>query len=317
MVKPYLSYFFSLDTLLGFPYNTSNRVEDITKEVLRLSNQTDILSEFKENITKETYFGNTKGFNLDFRAQEIHDKALQLSEIAFSALVPRVYITRYQLTKTNEVFESVSSHTNLLMALVDQALTFQYGPDFTITNDGFTYREIMEAIRRHDLPENSFGDQPDNGERDDENLAKYENSYWRQFTKFSSPNRSIFESKVNSLLISMREQTTETGRLLHVADKAAAVFMALCCDEKQKIPTMSIDDPAASAAEQADMKLCENKVSSNGVLLCRASEMWTIDFFNRQFNKMDHTGFFTSLIMMKTIMLYGKWYNWRKDIYHD
>lgn len=317
MVKPYLSYFFSLDTLLGFPYNTSNRVENITKEVFILSTQTYILSEFKANIIEETHFGGTKGFNLDFRAQEIFNKALQLSEIAFSALVPRVYNTRYQLTKTSEVFESVSSHTNLLMALVDQALTFQYGSDFTITNDGFTYREIMEAIRRHDLPENSFGDQPDNGERDNQTLNRYENSYWRQFSAFSSPNRSRFESRVNTLLIAMREQVTETGRLLHVADKAAAVFMALCCDEKQKIPVMEPDSTVASKAEQAEMELCENTLLSNELLVCRASEMWTIDFFNRQFNEMDHTGFFTSLIMMKTIMVYNKWYNWRKNIYHD
>ena len=41
-----------------------------------------------------------------------------------------------------------------------------------------------------------------------------------------------------------------------------------------------------------------------------ASEMWTIDFFDREFHKMDYGHYFTALIIMKTIAVTGKWYDY-------
>ena len=273
-----------------------------------------VIIEFQKNFLEETRYESHK-CDASYRAEEIYGRICQLSEIAYESMLPRGYNTRYNLVDTNETFESVSGHTNLLMALVDYALVYEYGSNFTITSDGFTHREIIEAIRRHDLPENNFGDQPDNGNRDEEGLAKKENIYWGIFSSCSPESENYFEDRVNTLLTTMRAGVTKTGRLLRVADKAVAVFMALCSEEKDKTPIMEIDSPVASEAEKAETHICENKIVISNKIFCRASEMWTIDFFNRKFNEIDDTKFFVSLIMMKTIIVRDRWYRWRQKTY--
>ena len=78
------------------------------------------------------------------------------------------------------------------------------------------------------------------------------------------------------------------------------------------------DDKLASAREASIMKKCSrgkfDHLTVVWLLEARyqryASEMWTIDFFDREFHKMDYGHYFTALIIMKTIAVTGKWYDY-------
>lgn len=252
-------------------------------------------------------------------AHEIAATAEQLSEIAKNALVTRSYVYRYGLNESKTTHESVSAHANLMMALVDRALACSYGSDFgepdgayPRTSDGYSYREIMEAIRLHDLPENDIGDWPDNGSRDELAKQKMEETY---FTRFADkyPLREVdFKRRVLELLRKMDDAKSTTGRLLKVADKTAATFIVLTYDGTGQSPLMHVDDPNASGRDHEEMALCDWEKDGYH----RASEMWTIDHFRiRKFTELDDTGFFTALIVMYTLMVHGRWYNWREQDY--
>ena len=160
-------------------------------------------------------------------AREILGITEQLRCIVESATVLRACATRYGLTKDEIAYESVSAHTNLVQAIVDRALAHHYGPYFDKTEDGYTYREIMETIRRHDLPENIIGDIPDNGNRDDKKLTYDEHLYWREFAGESPSRESMFERQVERLQKEMEERSGFCGQLLYVADKISAILMVL------------------------------------------------------------------------------------------
>ena len=273
-------------------------------------------SKFIDIMESEAHFLPGLDIALIERADEFLDITSQILEVGYSASVPRSYITRYGMTDTPQTYESVSAHTMLLQTIVDRALIFRYGSEFKRTVDGFKYREIMEAARRHDLPEIITGDQPDNGDRDDLGLAKKELSYWNFFAELSPRSEHYFERKVDFLLRDMqRGRSSATGRTLYTADKASAIIIALCCDfrkTRQPPPVMRIDSPEASARERKAMQICSQE---NGFV--RASELWTVDFFKtRELHKYDDSGFFTALIVMATLAAHNNnWYTWREQDY--
>ena len=259
-----------------------------------------------------------KNFNAnlidDNGAKDILGYATQIIEVGRSCTVPRAYLSRYNLSNAKQVLESIAGHTQLLEKMVDCALEFEYGPYFRCTPDGFRYREIIEAIRRHDLPENIIGDQADNGNRDDQGLAKKEHSYWRSFSGLSPKRRRVkrFEKKVYRLLLSMQRYDTSTGCKLYVADKTAAIIIALCCEQVDIKPKMHFENNSASANEFFDMNVCDNCEDK----FYLASEMWTVDFFKtRQIYQYDNSGFFVALIVMITLIIHEKWYRWREKDY--
>lgn len=296
-------------------------MEYIYKEVLQLPNKqmTDsvysknhIIGEYQKAIKKT-------GLHVAVSAEELYGTMLQLSQIAYSTLISRSYNLRYNLTNCPDTFESVASHSFLIESMMDSALSFLYGPNFTQTTDGFTYREIMQAIRRHDLPEIYTADIPDNGDRNDQALAKTEDLYWRQYSHDSPSRECKTDQNVKYLLEDSRSNfSTTTGRQIHAADKASAIFAALCFEEKGFTPWMVEDDTLASAREASIMKKCSrgkfDHLTVVWLLEARyqryASEMWTIDFFDREFHKMDYGHYFTALIIMKTIAVTGKWYDY-------
>ena len=262
-----------------------------------------LLKEYQKAIKKE-------GLQVSVSADELYGIMLQLSEIAYSILVPRSYSTRYNLTTHSDVFESVASHSFFLENLVDNALTFLYGPDFNHTLDGFTYREVLQAVRRHDLPENVITDIPDNGNRNDEFLAWQENYYWSEFAKESPRRETDTEDRVMFLLKDSRFGfTTTTGSMIHAADKASAIFVNLCLEEKGCPPIMATDDPQASKIEYDIMQKCERHLHKDNKRYCFASEMWTKFFFQHNNHKLDYGKYFTALLIMKTIAVTGKWYD--------
>lgn len=266
----------------------------------------DILQKYEAVIQAE-------GLHVPIRTEELYNIMTQLTEYAFLSLVPRSYNTRYLLTTEQKTFESVAGHTLLTKEMMTTALNFFYRPNFVRTKDGFTYYEIQEAISRHDLPENTIGDKPDNGERDNEYLARTEECYWRTFSKFSPQRETHTENQIQKLLIDQNSKLeTITGRQIHAANKAAGVFMNLCLEEKGFSPIMHMDSNIASKEELRQMSRCERHITLDDIKFCYASEMWTMSFFDRGTHELDYHNFFTALIIMKTIAITGKWYTWRE-----
>lgn len=245
-------------------------------------------------------------------ANEMYGIAKQIGEFSESALVLRSYNNRYGLTKTERAYESVGAHTNIVAAIADRALDWYKQTESPILNEGYSYREIMEAIRLHDLPENLIGDIPDNDSYNAAEKQKDERLYYDVLYRQYSPQNVEFIKKVKRLLDEMEEKSSITGRLIYCADKVAAVMITLQYDLNENSPILK-KTSHPSARDLKEMSLCDKKVR-NG---CRASEMWTIDWFKaRKLIQYDETGFFTSLIIMRTLQVNECWYHWRENDYH-
>lgn len=243
---------------------------------------------------------------------EVFHTALYLGEIAESSLILRSYNNRYSLTYEKDAFESVGAHTNLTMAIIDRMLGFYYGPDINLPEDEYTYREIMEAIRLHDLPENEIGDIPDNGSGDANEKHAKEESYYHLFSCYYPKQESFFKQRVLNLLEEMNYQLTNIGETLYCADKLSATLITLQYDFRETVPRLHEQDVTASERDRAEMALCDENV--NG--WHRASEMWTIDYLKeRRIVDLDTTGFFTALLIMRTLQVHHKWYAWREKDY--
>ena len=279
-----------------------------------IQKQINVVDKFLDIMSSEKQFFPKFDVRIINNANDFFNITSQILELGYLALVPRIYITRYNMAKDYPAFESVGAHTLLVETMVDRALAFKYDPGFKRTSDRFKYREIMEAIRRHDLPELIISDQPDNGTRDDKKLAKDEHRYWRFFSKLSPKREMDFEKKVNSLLLNMQNRHSITGRMLYVADKASLIIMALCCDHKKVAPVMHLNDPTASTNKITDMHTCDH-CNKNGYF--NGSEMWTVNFLKtRKLYQYDDSGFFTALIVMATLATHdNKWYRWRERDY--
>lgn len=246
---------------------------------------------------------------------EITNLLSQIFQFIRQSAVPRSYLARYGLTQEPMAYESVAAHTGLCQMLADRILSYIYGPNFTKTDDGFTPREIMEAIRIHDLPENEFGDQCDNGDIDEAKKARDEATYFDKFIKMYPLHDSVFASNAYRLFKHMcLNSHYPTGQLLYLIDKASALLMTLWYDSIGYPPMLHKDAANLSNRDRAEMELCER--CEDGYYY--ASEMWAVDFFHiRKFAGYDHTGIITAIIVMMTLQVNGKWYSWREEDYRQ
>ena len=179
---------------------------------------------------------------------------------------------------------------------------------------GYTHRDILEAARRHDLPEIIIGDIPDNGTRNNDELAKTEMKYWEIYSSHSISCNPSHEQKVMKLLLDMEERITPLGRILYLADKISAIIATGVRIEDENAPKIKKNNPAVSQNDMKEMSYCDN--CEDGFY--RASEMWTVDYLEiRKIAQYDDTGYFTSVLVMITIMLNGKWYDWREQQYEE
>ncbi len=276
-----------------------NSIESLKKEYERIIEQERIL------------FGPSESY-IPLSSEEAYNTTYQILEIASSALVSRGYNRIYNITEENVAYESVSAHTNLGIALIDRFWMFIYGPDVFKTVDGYSYREVMEAFRRHDLPENIIGDIPDNGSRDDSRKAIAEQDYWQSFSECSPKREDKSEKKIAELLEDMEKRKTRTGNMLYAADKISAIIITLCYDYHGISPQKSKHEPENSTRDLKAMTLCDFCEQD----MCKASEMWTIDYLKlRKIVKFDQYGYFTSIMVMLTLIVNQKWYNWREKDY--
>ena len=251
---------------------------------------------------------------------DYYEAVWRIFEVIKSSLVPRSYLLRYNLYSGKRAYESVGAHANTVAAIMSNALDYCYGCDFgdrsgdkLYTVDGYSYRDIMEAIRLHDLAENEIGDIPDNGDRDDEEKNQQEMRYFEKYMATYPEKSNIFKNSVLRLMRDFQYQSSPTGALLYLADKTAALFVTLCLDFIGQPPLMAKDSPYASSRDIQEMELCDYCVEDK---FYKASEMWAIDYFKmRSIIKFDETTFYTRLIVMATLMVNGKWYTWREKDY--
>ena len=189
--------------------------------------------------------------------REVFKTNKQLEQIAESSSVLRSYNNRYDLTQDEYAYESVAAHTNLCMAMLDRCLSYMYGPDIDLP-DVYSYRELMEAIRRHDLPENEIGDIPDNGEAENSNKSIAEAAYFKAFSSYSPLREHFFEENVNRLLIEMDNQSSFFGRLLYMTDKTSALFITLWHDKVGRHPVMRPNSRRISGRDLSEMQMCDD-----------------------------------------------------------
>ena len=253
--------------------------------------------------------------------REIYKVVWRIFEAIHSGFVSRSYNLTYNLYDGEMVYESVGAHTNVVSAIATEALDFHYGGEFGVlgrkscvkTIDGYSYRDIMEAIRLHDLPENEIGDLPDNGSRDESEKHFQEARYLKSFFDTYSDLSKTIKRNVLGLISSMDMHDSPTGRLIYLSDKVAALLVTLFLDFIGKSPMMLEDSPHASERDRQEMALCDS-----GDYAYKASEMWALDFFRgRQLVRFDDDFFFTAIVVMSTLMVNGKWYIWREEMYEN
>ena len=288
----------------------TNSREDIMEESIRILKQESKL--FKNNswCIPEIFHGPNSTYWPTI--EKLYGMTYQILEYGHSSLVPRSYNNIYNLTEDKIAYESVGAHTNFMKNIVDLVIKLGWGSAIYETVEGYHYCEIMEAISRHDLPENVIGDIPDNGDRDEAAKSKKEHEFWQDFRKYSFFNEFRYEDRIQNLLDEMEQKSTIIGRILYLADKIAADLITLCYDAIGTPPMMSIDSDKVSVFDLDAMMHCDYRDGGYR----KASEMWTYSYFENRGNiKYDDTGFFTAIIVIATLMVNGKWYNWRESKY--
>lgn len=266
-----------------------------------------------------TAFGGTT-LRVSACASDFYCLVVRISEIARSSFVSRSYNRSYNLCSSDMVFESVGAHANLMSSVMTAALDFRYGYGFGTksdklgfsTLDNYSYREIMETVRLHDIAENVTGDSADNGNRDEAEKDRLELQYLKGYLNLYSPYEADLKAKILRLFKEMQGRSSDTGRLMYLADKISALIITICLDDLGHPPLILEASSYASERDREEMKMCDEPYEH----AYKASEMWAIDFFQlRDIVDDDIYFFFTALIVMFTLAINGKWYTWREKLY--
>lgn len=285
-------------------------IDKVSKEAIRILRQ-----------ESKLFKGNTWAIQEIFRETDNVDRSTivnlckitrEILAFGLLSLEPRSCNNNGRLTADKNVNESVGGHTNLLSAIMRRAITLGWSSAINDFIEEYRWAEITEAISLHDLPEIVIGDIPDNGARDEDAKSRKEQEFWQDFRKYSTYNEYHFQDNVQKLLDEMRDKSTTIGRMTYVADKVSAPIAKLCYDIKGIPSGMSIDDDKASKFDLEAMLHCDYR--DNGFR--KYSEMWTYGYFvNRRTIEYDDTGFFTAILVIATLIVNGKWYNWREKQY--
>ena len=244
------------------------------------------------------------------RPAMMRDITLRIMEVAKSSTVLRSGNITGKLTKSCIAFESDGAHTNLVQALVKCALDSRYG--WGVSPPNYDRTEIHEAIMIHDLPENETGDIPDNRTRDETEKVKVEKAYIDKYLAKYSLAHHTHCWNIKKILREMQDKSSIEGRTLYVADKAAAIIMMLYYDKMGLRPRVSPTDDVLAKINQTEIDIC-NREPGGKILL---SELWTVDFlYGREIVNYDDTGFFLAILVMMTLLVHGKWYDWREAQY--
>ena len=268
------------------------------------------------------------------RPNDFYQTSKYLMEIAKNSLVLRGWCNKFRLTENKQfTVESDGSHTNLMRAMVKRVLFIRYGKkfeDIIKVTTGYSLNEIDEAILLHDLPENKFGDWLDDGSRDEAEKTRLENEFYDEFERCYLDTEDNYVRKVRKLLDEMTKKEKDMGCLLYTADKVALIVITLTIDKmmyQEIVDPVPIEKTEIRKAVMFDTDICTDRDKQemaacdpdhNFLRQHLASQMFTTDFLKiRGLNQYDHTGIFTGLIVMMTLMVRGKWYDWREQMYED
>jgi hypothetical protein len=207
--------------------------------------------------------------------------------------------------------------------LIDEALDFTYGYDKT--PKGFNRRHIQDAARIHDLPEIYYGDTRDDGIRDEAAKQYLERKFFQEYVKFLPENQ---KNPILALLQEMEEKSTPAGKLLYVADKAAAPITALAYENKyaeremgtermrSKLPRFTLGE---LNPDSRNYRLAVKVLGMSPTKDIRnLSELWIADYLQcgRNIARYDETGVMTAVLVMSALIVNGgKWYSWREKAY--
>ena len=231
--------------------------------------------------------------------------------------VPRSYNGSYGLSKTEITYESVGAHTNLVGAIAEEAMDFFYGHGFGYTErtiDGYLYQDVIDAIHAHDLAELKYGDLADNGSHDKDSKFESELLYLQKYLETYPMAVRHEKTAILKLFKEMETQSSHTGKVIYLADKAAALIATLYLDSIKCSPMIRMSSSYASDRDKSEMRSCDR--SYDGAY--KASEMWAVDYFvERKIVDIDESLFFTALIVMMTLIVNGRWYNWREKFYQE
>lgn len=249
-------------------------------------------------------------------ANEAQETAARLIEVVANSFVKRGYNEKYHVSGYAVMSESVGAHTNLVSDIIRKYLRYEYG-DFTgLTSDGYDFLTVLEAVGRHDLPENKTGDIPDDGNRDEAAKKETEYQYLHWYSGLGPSRDANFEKGVAKLLHEMEEKCSVTGRALYMADKISALIVTLylgSCDSLAT-PYITMDDRSATKRDLMEIEIIRQADGDmNPRRHFKAAEMWAVDYFiSREIEQYDDNGFFTALVVMTTLLLNNnEWYQWR------
>lgn len=278
----------------------------------------DCREKYLEVMEEERKLAENSGFVV-VEPEEAYGTVQRLVEVMGLSFVSRGYNKKYHVSNSNEKFETVAAHTNLATSLLMGFLRWRYASDTTRTADGFSFFSVIEAIKRHDLPENKTGDISDDGNRDEDEKIRVEQAYQCEYSKMAPYRDAKFEIEVLRLLKIMEQHGRPgTGRALYLSDKVSALLITLYLNEIGRPPYATVNTKGITRRDIDEMKIiCRNNPSAKTKTRFLVSEMWAVDYFkSRKIINYDETGYFTSLIVMATLMMNGgKWYLWREQWY--
>ncbi|MBQ8985192.1 hypothetical protein IJ076_01370 [Candidatus Saccharibacteria bacterium] len=278
--------------------------EKIMRNEIALRSESEIAKTYGERIIEST--------------SEIYGATHRIFMNSQLSFVSRSYNHFYGLSD-DEVYESVGAHTNLARAILKEAIMYHYGdmfgrdlPDNLHTIDSYTYRDLVDTMDVHDLAEIKYGDSSDNGARDEVSKNQRELKFIREYLDTYPKNAPLNKLNITALIRAMQKHNTPSGKLLYLSDKVAALIVTLTLDSLGSPPTMSMDYEHASDRDKVEMSMCDSNLDGR----YKASEMWTIDFFElRDLVSLDRSFFFTGIIVMATLMTNECWYRWREKSY--
>ena len=285
----------------------------IMENELRL-NPKDLGQELRKGLTNAEYF------------KAVTERIL---EVAKNGTILRVGMNMGRLTDNEIAYASVSAHVNICKTIFDYLADFAYGYESTQIGI-YSRREFAELFTLHDLIENVTKDEPDNGNGYEKLKNATEKKYIEDILAKKYPPLSpwrkeetqIFIGYVKTLSEEMREKKTHGGRIGFAVDKLSAVIEMLGYDSiaygeiaRPLIPHCPYalpSDKGISDLNREQMKICD-RIYDEGFLL---SELWTIDFLHkRNIAQYDDTGFCTAVIVMATLLVHDKWFDWREKQY--
>lgn len=270
-------------------------------------------SSFKQIYAGEQSLAPNMNKDKQYSAFSLRQTIGQISDIATAGLTKVLFSENYNsnpLLEKNPILETVAAHTEITVALFERALIEKYGEDFgepdakvKRTEDGYSYREAMEAARIYSLPQIQ-GEKGDAEEEKTLYYGKYAGGYGRG---------AIFAQNVIKLTSFIDKPETATEKMLYLADRTAYIFMELTKERRNDPSTISRGHSKLTEKERQALVRLPAHTGSN----VKLSQFLLYKYFKLdKLTLLDDTGFFTAVIIAHSLNIIGFWPSWREDDYN-